>query len=174
MGATAAAIIAAICRRLDGIPLAIELAAARAAALGIEEVAAGLDDRFQLLTGGRRTALPRHQTLRATLSKGIEKGFCDLEIGRVETFGELVVDRLQNCHGIRDTALIAQQPGQAGCSAQFPGQGALPERPVERLPKVILGRCLGCGRGLQPKQLTLMRSNSDITQCSSQPHVFSR
>jgi DNA-binding winged helix-turn-helix (wHTH) protein len=51
-----AAVIAAICRRLDGIPLAIELAAARAAAFGIEEVAAGLDDRFQLLTGGRRTA----------------------------------------------------------------------------------------------------------------------
>ncbi|HTT80223.1 MAG TPA: winged helix-turn-helix domain-containing protein [Stellaceae bacterium] len=58
--------IAAICRRLDGIPLAIELAAARAAALGIEELAARLGDRFRLLTGGRRTALPRHQTLRAT------------------------------------------------------------------------------------------------------------
>jgi predicted ATPase/DNA-binding winged helix-turn-helix (wHTH) protein len=59
--------IASICRRLDGIPLAIELAAARAAALGIEELAARLEDRFGLLTGGRRTALPRHQTLRAML-----------------------------------------------------------------------------------------------------------
>ncbi len=59
--------IAAICRRLDGIPLAIELAAARAVALGIEELAARLDDRFHVLTGGRRTALPRQQTLRATL-----------------------------------------------------------------------------------------------------------
>jgi len=59
--------IAAICRRLDGIPLAIELAAARTTALGVEELAARLDDCFQLLTGGRRTALPRHQTLRATL-----------------------------------------------------------------------------------------------------------
>jgi predicted ATPase len=67
-----AAVIAAICRRLDGIPLAIELAAARAAALGIEEVATRLDDRFQLLTGGRRTALPRHQTLRATLDWSYE------------------------------------------------------------------------------------------------------
>jgi predicted ATPase len=65
-------VIAAICRRLDGIPLAIELAAARAAALGIEEVAARLDDRFQLLTDGRRTALPRHQTLRATLDWSYE------------------------------------------------------------------------------------------------------
>jgi hypothetical protein len=59
--------IAAICRRLDGIPLAIELAAARAATLGIEHVAARLDERFALLTNGRRTALPRHRTLRATL-----------------------------------------------------------------------------------------------------------
>ena len=59
--------ITSICRRLDGIPLAIELAAARAVALGVRGVADGLDDRFRLLTGGRRTALPRHQTLRATL-----------------------------------------------------------------------------------------------------------
>src|SRR3989454_1463561 len=58
---------AAICRRLDGIPLAIELAAARIAAFGVDGVAARLDDRLRLLTGGSRTALPRHQTLRATL-----------------------------------------------------------------------------------------------------------
>jgi len=62
-----AAAIAGICRQLDGIPLAIELAAARAATLGIEVLGAHLDDRFGLLTGGRRTAVPRHQTLRATL-----------------------------------------------------------------------------------------------------------
>jgi predicted ATPase/DNA-binding winged helix-turn-helix (wHTH) protein len=67
-----AAMIAAICRRLDGIPLAIELAAARAAMLGVEEVATHLDDRFRILTGGRRTALPRHQTLRATLDWSYE------------------------------------------------------------------------------------------------------
>jgi predicted ATPase/DNA-binding winged helix-turn-helix (wHTH) protein len=62
-----AAAIAAICRHLGGIPLAIELAAARTNALGVEELAARLDDCLHLLTGGRRTALPRHQTLRATL-----------------------------------------------------------------------------------------------------------
>ena len=49
------------------IPLAIEFAAARAAALGVQQVASRLDDLFNLLTGGRRTALPRHQKLRATL-----------------------------------------------------------------------------------------------------------
>jgi predicted ATPase/DNA-binding winged helix-turn-helix (wHTH) protein len=59
--------IASICRHLDGIPLAIEFAAARAATLGIGSVAAGLRDRFALLTSGRRTAVPRHRTLRATL-----------------------------------------------------------------------------------------------------------
>jgi predicted ATPase/DNA-binding winged helix-turn-helix (wHTH) protein len=62
-----AAAISAICRHLDGIPLAIELAAARTTALGVEELAVRLDDSLHLLTGGRRTALPRHQTLRATL-----------------------------------------------------------------------------------------------------------
>jgi predicted ATPase/DNA-binding winged helix-turn-helix (wHTH) protein len=67
-----ATLIAAICRRLDGIPLAIELAAVRAATLGVEVIATRLDDRFQLLTGGRRTALPRHKTLRATLDWSYE------------------------------------------------------------------------------------------------------
>ena len=64
--------IAAICRRLDGIPLAIDLAATRVATLGLQQVAAGLDDRLGMLTGGRRTALPRHQTLRATLDWSYE------------------------------------------------------------------------------------------------------
>jgi predicted ATPase/DNA-binding winged helix-turn-helix (wHTH) protein len=64
--------IAAICRRLDGIPLAIEFAAARAAMFGPELVFSRLDKRFELLTGGRRTALPRHQTLRATLDWSYE------------------------------------------------------------------------------------------------------
>ena len=61
------AAMAAICRQLDGIPLAIELAAARASTLGIAELATYFADRFSLLTGGRRTALPRHRTLRAAL-----------------------------------------------------------------------------------------------------------
>ncbi len=56
-----------ICRRLDGIPLAIELAAARVRALSLAQIAERLDDSFRLLTGGSRTALPRHQTLRATI-----------------------------------------------------------------------------------------------------------
>ncbi len=57
--------VAEICRRLDGIPLAIELAAARARALSPDQLAARLDDRFAILTGGSRASLPRHRTLRA-------------------------------------------------------------------------------------------------------------
>src|SRR5437867_4784066 len=66
-----AAATVAICRHLDGIPLAIELAATRIVELGVDGVAARLDDRFRLLTGGRRT-LPRHQTMRATLDWSYE------------------------------------------------------------------------------------------------------
>jgi predicted ATPase/class 3 adenylate cyclase len=59
--------IAQICYRLDGIPLAIELAAARVKMLSVEQISNRLDDRFRLLTGGARTALPRQQTLRALI-----------------------------------------------------------------------------------------------------------
>jgi len=59
--------IAQICYRLDGIPLAIELATARIKMMSVEQISARLDDRFRLLTGGARTALPRQQTLRALI-----------------------------------------------------------------------------------------------------------
>ena len=64
--------IAQICSRLDGIPLAIELAAARTKLLSVDQIAARLDDRFKLLTGGSRTALPRQQTLRALIDWSYE------------------------------------------------------------------------------------------------------
>jgi predicted ATPase len=59
--------VAQVCYGLDGIPLAIELAAARVKVLAVEQIAARLDDQFQLLTGGSRTVLPRHRTLRAAM-----------------------------------------------------------------------------------------------------------
>jgi predicted ATPase len=61
------AAISRICRRLDGVPLAIELAAARVGVIPVSQILARLDDRLHLLTGGSRTALPRQRTLRATL-----------------------------------------------------------------------------------------------------------
>jgi predicted ATPase/DNA-binding SARP family transcriptional activator len=62
-----ASAVAQICQQLDGIPLALELAAARVKVLRVEEIALRLDDRFRLLTGGSRAALPRYQTLRASI-----------------------------------------------------------------------------------------------------------
>ena len=62
-----AAAVAQVCARLDGIPLALELAAARVRVLTPEQIAGRLDDRFRLLSGGSRTALPRQQTLRALI-----------------------------------------------------------------------------------------------------------
>jgi predicted ATPase/DNA-binding winged helix-turn-helix (wHTH) protein len=65
-------VISEICRRLDGIPLAIDFAATHVATLGLQQVATSLNDHLAILTGGRRTALPRHQTLRATLDWSYE------------------------------------------------------------------------------------------------------
>ncbi|WP_410587440.1 BTAD domain-containing putative transcriptional regulator [Amycolatopsis sp. lyj-23] len=59
--------LARVCRALDGMPLAIELAAARLRTMSLDQLAHRLDDRFRLLTGGSRTALPRHRTLRAVI-----------------------------------------------------------------------------------------------------------
>jgi predicted ATPase/DNA-binding winged helix-turn-helix (wHTH) protein len=72
LDARVAAAAALICRRLDGIPLAIELAASRATSLGVESLAARVNDRLSLLTEGRRTAPARHQTLRAALDWSYE------------------------------------------------------------------------------------------------------
>jgi tetratricopeptide (TPR) repeat protein len=80
-----ASLVGDICNRLDGIPLAIELAAARVDAFGVRGVAAHLDDRFRLLTKGRRTALPRHRTLSATL---------DWSYGLLTEFEQTVLRRL--------------------------------------------------------------------------------
>ncbi len=67
LSAANAAVVAEICRRLDGIPLALELAAARVNVLSVDDIARRLGDRFRLLTGGRRTASPRQQTLQAAM-----------------------------------------------------------------------------------------------------------
>ena len=69
---TTTPVVADICRQLDGMPLAIELASARVGALTVGEIARRLDQRFRLLTGGRRTALERHQTLRGTVDWSYE------------------------------------------------------------------------------------------------------
>jgi predicted ATPase/class 3 adenylate cyclase len=69
---TNAGAVAEICRRLDGVPLALELAAARVVAMSPTDILGRLEERFRLLTGGRRTAVERHQTLRATVNWSYE------------------------------------------------------------------------------------------------------
>jgi predicted ATPase/class 3 adenylate cyclase len=84
-----------ICRRLDGIPLAIELAAARVVGMRPAEIAERLDERFRLLTGGRRTAVERHQTLRATV---------EWSYSLLDPLERLAFDRLGIFAGSFDTA----------------------------------------------------------------------
>jgi predicted ATPase/DNA-binding winged helix-turn-helix (wHTH) protein len=86
-----APIVAEICRRLDGIALAIEFAAGRLDTFTLHELAALLDDRFRVLTRGRRTALPRHQTLRATL---------DWSYGLLPPLEQVVLCRLSVFNGM--------------------------------------------------------------------------
>ena len=72
LSASNQAAVADVCRRLDGLPLAIELAAVRTRVLSVEQILARLTDRFVLLTGGGRGALPRHQTLQTTIDWSYE------------------------------------------------------------------------------------------------------
>jgi predicted ATPase len=85
LSAANVAAVVEVCRRLDGMPLAIELAAARVAAMTPAEIAGLLDERFRLLTGGRRTAVERHQTLRAAV---------DWSYGLLSDTERVVFDRL--------------------------------------------------------------------------------
>ncbi|HXY91114.1 MAG TPA: adenylate/guanylate cyclase domain-containing protein [Acidimicrobiia bacterium] len=93
-----AAAVAEICRRLDGIPLAIQLAAARIVAMTPTEIAGLLDERFRLLTGGRRAEVERHRTLRATV---------DWSYGLLEPADRLLFDRLGVFAGTFDAVAAA-------------------------------------------------------------------
>jgi predicted ATPase/DNA-binding SARP family transcriptional activator len=122
--------ISEICRRLDGIPLAIELAAARVRVLTPEQIASRLDDAFRLLSAGNRTALPRHRTLRATMewSFGLLKAREQVLLNRLSVFAGSftlesaeavaagqslgVEDILDGVGGLVDKSLIVMEPGE--------------------------------------------------------------
>jgi len=124
--------VLALCRRLDGIPLAIELATVRLRALSLRELAVRLEDRFQVLAGGRRTALPRHQTLRTTIGWSHElcspmerlvwaklsvfAGTFDLPAAEhVCTGGELAVDDvLEQLIGLVDKSVVLRLDDEEG------------------------------------------------------------
>lgn len=118
-----------ICRRLDGMPLALELAAARVRALPVEQLAERLDDRFRLLTGGSRLSVPRHQTLRATIDWSHDllsdeeravfrrlaafAGGCTLQAAEAVLTDDLVadVDVLDLLTRLVDKSLVVVDPG---------------------------------------------------------------
>jgi predicted ATPase/class 3 adenylate cyclase len=97
-----AASVVQICRRLDGIPLAIELAASRAVSLSPAEIVALLDERFRLLTGGKRTTVDRHQTLRATI---------DWSYALLSAAEQVVFERLGVFAGSFDAAAVTAVAG---------------------------------------------------------------
>ena len=120
--------LAHLCQRLDNIPFAIELAAARTAALSVEEIAERLDDRFRLLSGGARTALPRQQTLRAMVDwtydalSDVERrvfdrlavfgSSFDLEAAEQVVGGADVLDLLTGL--VNKSLVVVERPGAGG------------------------------------------------------------
>ena len=145
---TDAAAVAEVCRRLDGLPLAIELAAARVGALPPRELAARLDDRFRLLTAGARTALPRQQTLRAVvdwsweLLEGPERavlrrlsvfvGGCTLDAAETVCAGPDLpaVEVAEAVAGLVDKSLASVGPTPMPSAPWFPGIEALELPPL--------------------------------------------
>ncbi len=124
--------IADICARLDGLPLAIELAAARTRAFPIAQISSRLNDRFRLLTGGSRTALPRQQTLRAVVDWSYEllfddeqrvlerlsvfPGGCDLATAEAVCADETLAaaDLADHLHALVDKSLVVAVPKGTG------------------------------------------------------------
>jgi predicted ATPase/class 3 adenylate cyclase len=104
--------VVSVCRRLDGMPLAIELAAARLRSMSLAELAGRLDQRFGLLTGGRRTALERQQTLRAAVgwSYALLTAAEQLLLGRLSVFAggfDLAAAEAVGGYGAIDAAQVA-------------------------------------------------------------------
>ncbi|MDH6487657.1 LuxR C-terminal-related transcriptional regulator [Streptomyces sp. SAI-127] len=127
------AAVARLCRRLDGLPLAIELAAVRMRVLGVEQLLERLDDRYRLLTSGSPAALPRHRTLRAAVDwshelctareqlvwarLSVPAGGFDLETAEaVCADGDLVhgADVLDAIAGLVDKSVLSREPGPDG------------------------------------------------------------
>jgi predicted ATPase len=104
-----APVVGNICRRLDGIPLAIELAAAREDILGVRGIAAQLEQGLQVLAGGRRTALPRHRTMRAAL---------DWSYGLLSAIEQTILSRLAVFRGGFTLAAAAAVVGDDRCSGE--------------------------------------------------------
>ena len=139
-----ATVIAQVCSRLDGIPLAIELAAARVRALPTEQIASRLDDRFRLLTGGSRTALPRQQTLRALIdwSYDLLTNSEKILFRRLSVFmGGSTLEAAEQVTGDRDTPNAEDGSGKSEGSGLFriltPDSRIPPEEVLDLLTSLV-------------------------------------
>ncbi|MFE2877181.1 BTAD domain-containing putative transcriptional regulator [Streptomyces roseus] len=140
---------AEICRRLDGLPLAIELAAARLRLLTPRQIADRLDDRFRLLTGGARTVLPRQQTLRAVVDwswdlldaperavlrrLSVFSGGCDISAAEAVCTDPGAPDVLDLLGSLVDKSLVVAAPGQGGAGMRYGLLETVAEYAAERL-----------------------------------------
>lgn len=128
--------MARVCRALDGIPLAIELAAARLRTMSLDQLANRLDDRFRLLTGGSRTAIPQHRTLRAVVDWSWEL-LTDAE--------RMVLRRLAVFSGGASLEAAEQVCADTGGGPEGQGTGGGPEgQGVGRTQRSSGGRCWSC------------------------------
>jgi predicted ATPase len=150
--------VAQICQRLDGIPLAIELAAAKVHALSPEQIAKRLDDRFRLLTGGSRTALERYQTLRAALdwSYNLLSPTEQIVFQRVSVFGNgwtleaaesiCAGEHIENeevfslLEALVNKSLVSSQPGKS--EVRYKMLETMRQYAVEKLPETRQGEVL--------------------------------
>ena len=139
-----AAVAADLCRRLDGMPLAIELAAARLRVLSLPELARRLDERFRLLTGGSRAALPRQHTLRNTV---------DMSYDLLKERERLLFDRL---------SVFAGSFSLGGAEAVCSGEGIQQEDVLELLARLVdqslVGRAEGPGGTTRYRLLDTLRA----------------
>lgn len=124
-----ASAVAGLCQRLDGIPLALELAAARFDAFGIKGLAAGLDDRLLLTSKGRRTAMPRHQTLKATL---------DWSYDRLPATERALLNRLSIFNGT-----FTLRGASAVCSGDDLPESDIPDGVIDLVAKSMVAVNLG-------------------------------
>ena len=124
-------LVVSICRRLDGMPLAIELAAARVRSMSLSDLCDRLDDRFALLTGGSRTALPRQQTLRATVdwSYSLLNPADQMLLGRLSVFaGSFDLAAAEAVCGFGDIAAF----GVAGLLGSLVDKSLVVAEPADR------------------------------------------
>ncbi|HEV2779720.1 MAG TPA: BTAD domain-containing putative transcriptional regulator, partial [Actinophytocola sp.] len=137
---TTAGLIAQICRRLDGLPLALELAAAGVPVRGVERIAAQLDDPLGLLTRGNRSALPRHQTLRAAV---------DWSYGLLDARQRRMFDQLAVFAGgftVEAAEAVHAEPGAAEVLAQLVEKSLVAVDPDGRYRMLESLRAYGCER----------------------------